>query len=44
MLKIERSWYIVQDWNTYTNGTWPREHNPKKLKQENKLLDTKNTT
>ena len=44
MLKIERSWYIVQDRNTYTNGTWPREHNPKKLKQENKLPDTRNTT
>ena len=30
-LKYERSWYIDQDWNTYTNGTWTREPQSKKL-------------
>ena len=29
--KYERSWYIDQDRNTCTNGTWTKEHNPKKL-------------
>ena len=28
-LKYERSWYIDEDQNTYTNETWTREHNPK---------------
>ena len=27
-LKNERSWYIDQDQDTYTNGTWSREHEP----------------
>jgi hypothetical protein len=27
--KYEKSWYIDQDHNTYTNGTLTKEHNPK---------------
>ena len=29
-VKSERSWCINQDLNTFTDGTWSREHNPKK--------------
>ena len=31
----ERSWYIDQDENTYTNGTWKREHDLKNTKITN---------
>ena len=34
-LKYERSWYIDHDQNSYTNGTWKREHNSKNIKMTN---------
>ena len=42
-LKIERSLCIDQDLNTHINGTWTRENNPQKKKQDKRLPNTRNT-